>query len=170
MNCEQTGEKMLELMDKEAGPLTGEALAHCGQCRDCRAAYRAVLSLRDELGRLPAQKPGPELKAALLAGLEPLQAKPVGLPALLAACALLLAPALAASAWQYAATGSFAASVSFRLEELNSWAASVPVLAGLRASLFSAGGYAARVQSLTYSLAVITLALIGRTKPHRIGR
>ncbi|MEZ6196509.1 MAG: zf-HC2 domain-containing protein [Planctomycetota bacterium] len=80
MNCAQCREHIVDLVD---GRLSAEDEAAVrdalGRCEDCRHEYEELRALVDDLGRLPALEPPPELGARLV---EAFRAEVAGRPAI----------------------------------------------------------------------------------------
>jgi anti-sigma factor RsiW len=71
MKCDDAQELVTERLSGTLDPAAGRALAgHLAGCVACRAEERALAAVWSDLGSLPVELPGPELRAAFYADLE----------------------------------------------------------------------------------------------------
>jgi len=165
MNCEQTGQKMQELIDGEiAGPLREEILLHCKECENCRLSYRTFGMLADELKQLSMPKPGSGFKVALISKIAMETAKPVKVSDFLAASALLMAPVLAAFGFQVVAMGNLGPSRLFQIDFISDLVLSIPMMENLKLLLSVADGYGAQHALTVFALCIVTLLFICQVK------
>ena len=71
MDCEQSLQKIQELLDKRLDPAETAAMtAHLANCAQCRRTYDTLLSLAKTIEKLPCEQPSALFNSAVLANIK----------------------------------------------------------------------------------------------------